>query len=62
MFSLSVTANFVPEGQTKICEKRRHEMLVFITYAQNTPLHVNAVHPDVSNRTRYLYVALTCIL
>ena len=57
MFSLSVTVNFAPEGQTEICEKRRHEslVLVFITYAQNSPLHVNAVHPDVSNKTRITF-------
>ena len=60
MFSLSVTANFAPEGQTEICEKRRHESLVFITYAQKPPLHVN-IYTDVSNITRYLSVALTCI-
>ena len=60
MFSLSVTANFAPEGQTEICEKRRHENLLFITDAQKPPIHVH-IRPDVSNRTRYLSVDLTCI-
>ena len=40
---------------TCVCEKRRHESLVFITYAQKPPLHVNAVHPDVFIKTRDLY-------